>query len=63
MYGVSSTCGSCGSTSTNATIVDCFGFMLSSDVSTCTFIVNLMLCGSTGPSSAVTVTLKGTIAS
>ena len=63
MYGISSTCGSCGPTSTNATTVDCFDYQLSSDVSACTFIVNLMLCGSTGPSSTVTVTLKGTIAS
>ena len=59
MYGISSTCGSCGPTSTNATTVDCFDFHLSSDVSSCTFSVNLVLCGNTGPSSSATVTLKG----
>ena len=60
MYGISSTCGSCGSASTNATTVDCFDLQLSSSVSTCTFSVNSVLCGGTGPSNVVTLTLKGT---
>ena len=62
VYGISSTCGSCGPATTNDTIVDCFNFQLSSNVtSTCTFSVNLMLCGSIGPSSIATASLKGII--
>lgn len=60
VYDISSTCGSCGLTITNATTVDCFGFQLSSNESMCTFSVSLMLCGNTGPSNTVMVTLKGT---
>ena len=59
VYGISSTCGSCGPTSTNTTTVNCFNFQLSSDESMCTFSVTLMLCGNTGPSNMATVKLKG----